>query len=358
MDHLRKIWNLFLYAGIEKDEYYRLLPAIRKENENLLNVFSQIGAIMFSGLFVASLITNGFVAVNGPPYMISCITMLVILLCVQFFTSKCPWLVTLLVYVFEVGLYVFGIYISMLHAEKPAVSAVAFLLVSPLLFYDRPIRSSAITAVVVAVFCVIVDRLKEPHVAESDMWNMISFGVVSVITTVFMMSVKYRAQAQSRQIAYMGQTDLLTGVKNRNYFESQMQVYPDRCESGLICVYADVNGLHETNNKEGHEAGDRMLRSVAGEMQRTFGWDDTYRIGGDEFVGFKVDGDLGIVSAEVDLIKRNLEAQGYYVAFGIAGQDKSPGALNVQELVKEAESRMFDAKREYYSDPEHNRRNR
>jgi hypothetical protein len=40
-----------------------------------------------------------------------------------------------LVYVFEIMLYLFGISISMLHAESPAVSAVAFLLVSPLLFH-------------------------------------------------------------------------------------------------------------------------------------------------------------------------------------------------------------------------------
>ena len=69
--------------------------------------------------------------------------MLIILFCVQYVVPKKPSLVMLLVYVFEIVLYVFGIRISMLHADKPAVSAVAFLLVSPLLFYDRPIRLSA-----------------------------------------------------------------------------------------------------------------------------------------------------------------------------------------------------------------------
>lgn len=284
--------------------------------------------------------------------------MLAIFCCVRFWVPKYPALVTVLVYLFEIALYLFSIRISMLHADKPAVSAVAFLLVSPLLFYDRPVRLSALLAAVIAVFIGIVLYVKEPVVAETDIWNVITFGIVAIAVTVFIMSVKYRALSQFRQIEYMSQTDLLTGVKNRNHFENHLHGYPEICKSNIICVYGDVNGLHEVNNKEGHQAGDEMLREVAAKMLQRFNPEHTYRIGGDEFLAFEPDGRMEKVVSDIDQISQELDMEGYHVSFGISVQDKAQGGLNMQELVTEAESNMFSVKRDFYRQPENNGRNR
>ena len=358
MTTIRKLWKLFLYAGIEKEEYEKMLPGIRKENRTLLRVFSLLGAVMFFLLLIASLLSNGFATSNSTTYLVCGIEMLIILLCSHFVVPKHPALVTLFVYLFEITLYVFGIHISMLHAEKAAVSAVAFLLVSPLLFYDRPIRLTALIAAAVTAFCWIVIRRKAPDVAETDVWNMITFGAVSVASTVFLMSIKIRALAQSREIEYLSQTDLLTGVKNRNHFEERLQSYPETCTSNLICVYADANELHELNNREGHPAGDRMLREVGAAMQSLFGPEHTYRIGGDEFIAFRADDRPESLSAEVEQMKQNLAKMGYHVSFGIAAAEKPQGKMDISGLVNEAESQMFAAKRAFYSSTEHDRRSR
>ena len=255
-------------------------------------------------------------------------------------------------------LYGFGIRISMLHADKPAVSAVAFLLVSPLLFYDRPSRLSALIAAVAAAFCAIAVHVKQPDIAGLDVWNTVTFAIVAVVTTIFIMSIKLRALEQSSQIEHLSQTDLLTGVKNRNHYENRLQRYPEMCSYNLICVYGDVNGLHETNNREGHQAGDRMLREVAERMQQRFGPENTYRIGGDEFVAFQADGQPEGVKTEIELLRRELSQKGHHVSFGSAVQDKTEGDINMRELVKEAENSMFIAKREFYCQPGHNRRSR
>jgi diguanylate cyclase (GGDEF)-like protein len=351
-------WKLFLYAGLEKEEYEQLRPSIHEENRGLLDRFSLLAAVMFFLLLIVSMLSHGFAAINGTAYLLCGIEMLVILFCSRFVLTKHPALVILFVYVFEITLYVFGIHISMLHADKPAVSAVAFLLVSPLLFYDRPIRLSALIAVVVAVFCGIVVRFKAPDVAESDVWNMITFGIVAVATTVFMMSIKIRALAQSRQIEYMGQTDLLTGAKNRNHYESRLQGYPNMCASNLSCVYADVNGLHEMNNRDGHAAGDKMLCEVAEAMQQRFGQEHTYRIGGDEFVAFRVDGRLEDLPSEIDQLRRLLSQKGYHVSFGIATHENAQGEPNMRDIVNAAEIDMFADKREFYRRSENDRRSR
>ena len=358
MDYFAKLKKLFLYAGLEKEEYRQLLPSVQRENRALLHVFSTLGAVMFFLLLIASLLTNGFAAVNSPTYLICGTVMLVILFCVRYFVPGHPAFVMPLVLVFEITLYVFGIHISLLHAEKAAVSAVAFLLVTPLLFYDRPARLSALLVCVVTVFCGLVVNFKEPDVVESDVWNMITFGIVAIATSLFIMSIKIRALAQSRQIEYMSQTDLLTGVNNRNHYENRLPKYPGMCSSSLICVYADVNGLHEMNNREGHQAGDKMLREVAAKMQQYFGAEHTYRIGGDEFAAFRVDGQPEKVLSDIEQIKQELAREKYHVSFGLAAQDKAQGEIDIHELVKSAEDNMFSAKREFYRQPEHNRRNR
>ena len=355
---IRRLWKLFLYAGVEKEEYNKLLPSIREENVVLLSLFSQLAAVMFLLLYIVSMVTNSFAANNSTTYMLSAIVMLMILLCVHFVLPKHPALVMLLVYIFEITLYVFGIHISMHHVDKPAVSAVAFLLVSPLLFYDRPFRLSAVIAAVVAVFCGIAVRYKAPSVAETDIWNSITFGIVAVATTVFIMTIKIRALAQSRQIQYLSQTDLLTGTYNRNHYENRLQAYPGMCASNLHCVYADVNGLHEKNNRYGHNAGDTMLREVAEAIQRCFGKEHTYRVGGDEFVAFRVDEKLDDLLAEVHRLRQALDEKGYHVSFGTAVREKAQGEMNMYELVNEAEVNMFAAKRLFYRESGHDRRSR
>ena len=353
-----KLRKLFLYAGVEKEAFNNLTADIHRENRVLLEVFSQLAGIMFFLLFIASMLTNGFATVNSSTYLTCGIVMLAIMLCVYHLVPKHPALVLLLVYVFEIVLYVFSIRISMLHADKPAVSAVAFLLVTPLLFYDRPIRLTALIAADVTVFCVMVLCMKQPEVSETDLWNMVTFGLVAVITTLFIMSIKIRALAQSKQIEYMSQTDLLTGLKNRNHYENQLKKYPKMCKLNLICVYGDVNGLHEVNNIQGHPAGDRMLREVAAAMQAYFGREHTYRIGGDEFAAFRMDTPPEKVSAEIERIGQDLDGKGYHVSFGIASREKEQGPFDMHEIVKEAENGMYLAKREFYRQPEHNRRSR
>ena len=355
---IRRLGKMFLYAGLEKEEYQKLLPDIHRENQALLKVFSQLAAVMFFLLYIVSMLSQGFATQNSSEYMLRAIEMLVILFCARYILPKHPTLVMLFIYIFEIILYSFGIHVSMLHAEKPAVSAVAFLLVTPLLFYDRPVRLSALLAGVVAVFCGIVVRVKTPEVAETDIWNMITFGVVAAAATVFSMSTKFRALAQSRQIRFMSETDLLTGAKNRNHYESRLKVYPELYTTNLICVYADVNGLHEMNNRYGHPAGDKMLQEVAKAMLQCFGREHTYRVGGDEFVSFRVNGQPDDLPLEIERLRRSLQKQGYHVSFGTAVHEKTQDSPDIHALVSEAEMNMFAAKREFYRQSEHDRRSR
>ena len=84
MNYLQILRKLFLYAGVEKEEYNALSGAIRKENLVLLSVFSQLAGIMFFLLYITSMITRGFATVNSSTYLICGFIMLAIMLCVRF----------------------------------------------------------------------------------------------------------------------------------------------------------------------------------------------------------------------------------------------------------------------------------
>ena len=88
----------------------------------------------------------------------------------------------------------------------------------------------------------------------------------------------------------MSESGLNRGLNNYPHKGKSGKInYPYLCQENVVCVYADANGLHELNNEQGHDAGDRMLQTVAREMQSRFGDAHTYRVGGDEFVAFVPD---------------------------------------------------------------------
>ena len=96
MSEIRKIGKLFLYAGVEKEEYEQLLPLMREENRELLKLFSQLAAVMFLVLYIASMLTNGFAATNSTTYLVCGVGMLLILFCTSFVVPKYPALVMVL----------------------------------------------------------------------------------------------------------------------------------------------------------------------------------------------------------------------------------------------------------------------
>ena len=69
MIYIRKLRSLFLFAGLEKEEYVSLIPVIREKNRELLRVFSLLGAVFFFLLSIASLLSGGFASANSITYL-------------------------------------------------------------------------------------------------------------------------------------------------------------------------------------------------------------------------------------------------------------------------------------------------
>jgi diguanylate cyclase (GGDEF)-like protein len=98
-----------------------------------------------------------------------------------------------------------------------------------------------------------------------------------------------REQRRSRDAALrLSATDALTGLYNRTYFFAALEreiARSERSGRGFCLVMLDLDELKAVNDRQGHHAGDAVLRSVAETVRSGIRRIDTAaRYGGDEFV--------------------------------------------------------------------------
>ena len=154
-------------------------------------------------------------------------------------------------------------------------------------------------------------------------------------------------------IKEFGEKDMLCGVYNRNRFETNLIKYPSLYKTSLACIYIDVNGLHELNNTQGHESGDEMLKAVAQMIRENFEAEHTYRIGGDEFIIFVIDTPEDVITEKIKQLKATLNSFGYSISVGMEWQTQ---VIDMDDLVRRAEKKMYVEKKNYYNDKNHDRR--
>ena len=97
-----------------------------------------------------------------------------------------------------------------------------------------------------------------------------------------------RTGLRQRPSARQARFDMLTGTRRpRGPGLADMQREIDRANRGngrLIVAHVDVNGLKATNDSEGHQAGDVILKHIVNVVQNLCSYGSVVRLGSDEFV--------------------------------------------------------------------------
>ena len=155
------------------------------------------------------------------------------------------------------------------------------------------------------------------------------------------------------KIREQGDRDALTGLYNRNRYERDLQQICTEHGRSLACVYIDVNGLHEMNNTNGHDKGDKMLKTVANAVRKNFDTEYSYRFGGDEFIVFVPDAEETEVKLQSEAFTALLVKQDYHVSVGIQCETE---VSSMAALIKSAEKKMYVEKKRYYEQEFNDRR--
>ena len=108
-----------------------------------------------------------------------------------------------------------------------------------------------------------------------------------LLTSIFVNLVE-QAKTRSEFEVYerLLKEDRMTGINNRTAFEEQLQDIEDHAQDydNAALIFMDVDGLKNTNDLYGHNAGDELIISAALCIKNVFAtYGKCYRIGGDEF---------------------------------------------------------------------------
>ena len=333
-------------AGISQEEYSLIQKDLHEENRKSLLTFSAITVVFLLIMFFISFVSED-VEANRWIYL-SVMVVTAIMFAVAYLNKHGNYEVLLLdIYAFVILLFSFGIVLgTVTRPDEQTVTFVALLLTVPLLFTDRPIRMVICIFIAIISFVIAAIFVKEDYVLVADNIDVTVFGTISAVICTYMMSLKFQRFLYARKVTILSETDLLTGLFNRNSYERKLKVYSSMCNQVFACIYVDVNGLHEINNTKGHVAGDRMLQFVGKTLQKEFGEKNSFRIGGDEFVVLVIDEKEKIIQAKIDLVQALVEEESYHVSIGDSVGNISE--MDISLLISTAEKHMYEAKQLFY----------
>ena len=175
--------------------------------------------------------------------------------------------------------------------------------------------------------------LVPPDCSEANPWAVVLIG--------FDLSLDLIA----KNMKEIYRQDSLTGLLNRNAYDSDVEQLRSADIGAVVCVYADMIGLHEVNNHLGHKQGNRMLCEFADAARAFFGDDRLYRIGGDEFVIISSAHTEAQTRKQLNYMRERLHTQGCEISVGVASSESTS---DLPKTIEQAENEMRREKKEYY----------
>ena len=170
----------------------------------------------------------------------------------------------------------------------------------------------------------------------------------------FFIKTAMEREKEKTKLKNLSYVDSLTYAQNRNHFNEYIEQNTNKELHSLGVIYLDLNGLKEINDKMGHIAGDTLIISASYALQEIF-LDNSYRVGGDEFVVIEQDvSELLFFDQYAKLLKRMKELE-ISVATGCVWKET---CSNLSETLQEADQKMYEDKKRYYSLAENDRRRR
>jgi diguanylate cyclase (GGDEF)-like protein len=188
--------------------------------------------------------------------------------------------------------------------------------------------------------------------AEDD-WSLVQVALTDI-------TARKKAEAY---LEFLGKHDVLTQLRNRGYFEDELNRLERRGPFPVTIVVLDLNGLKEINDQHGHAVGDALLRRtgevLAKLMERQI---CAARVGGDEFVVMMPGADERAGRQMIERIESLVELNNQFypgVALSLSMGCATAVAKGerLEAVVTRADAQMYESKRTFYATTRHDRRN-
>lgn len=162
------------------------------------------------------------------------------------------------------------------------------------------------------------------------------------------------------RIRFQANYDMLTGLPNRTLFHDRLEqalTASKRHGAKVALMFIDLDGFKAINDTLGHDAGDLLLKDVAGRLRKCVRESDTVaRLGGDEFtiIMTRVDGRDGIaqvarrilasLAVPFQLLGNDGKAATGQVSASIGISISPDHATQLEDLLRNADAAMYQAK--------------
>ena len=192
----------------------------------------------------------------------------------------------------------------------------------------------------------------QPVAVDVGRWLPIVQLCAQMLATLWCHDVNLKeTQRRAERAELEATTDPMTGIFNRRGWRELLALEEQRCRdehttAGIVVV--DLDHLKQTNDSQGHVAGDALIQRTAHELSRTVRATDVVaRLGGDEFVVLILGVGPTELARQAARIEQALREAGVAATLGYSwrGPDRDLG-----EAYREADLLMLDAKRGRHRD--------
>ena len=178
-----------------------------------------------------------------------------------------------------------------------------------------------------------VDNPRE-HYDDATLLSSIQFFITSSL----------RRKKEQEYLTYLSYRDTLTMLYNRNKYMEVLSSCEQKTINNTGVVYIDLNGLKKINDEQGHEAGDSFIKAAASVIRNVFP-EDSYRIGGDEFVIISMHIDENVFNENIKHLRNEMLANNISISIGVVWKSV---ITDLEEALRLADHYMYKEKEEYH----------
>ena len=184
--------------------------------------------------------------------------------------------------------------------------------------------------------------------------------LVSVSTVLISWLFRNQLTESVKELEYLYQTDMLTGLYNRRGYYRFFESYYEECRTAgteLAVFLIDMNGMKKINDRYGHAEGDFCLCTIADAMKKSACLDEIcIRTGGGEFVVLAKNYDLKKADTYMRMVREAIDqsirraGKNYGVSVSIGCYRKVPESEGTASIQSEAETWLGKADKEMYKE--------